>query len=66
MKIVSPDITHKSDIGGVKVGVAAADVYDAYEDIVARARNYQPTRRSPASRYRNCSTSTRRPRPSSA
>ncbi|WP_049888373.1 acetate--CoA ligase family protein [Natrinema sp. J7-2] len=42
MKIVSPDITHKSDIGGVKVGVAAADVYDAYEDIVARARNYQP------------------------
>ncbi len=42
MKIVSPDISHKSDIGGVKVGVADADVYDAYEDLVARARNYQP------------------------
>ena len=42
MKIVSPDITHKSDIGGVKVGVETADVYDAYEDLVARARNYQP------------------------
>ncbi|MFC7045658.1 acetate--CoA ligase alpha subunit [Halobacteriaceae archaeon GCM10025711] len=42
MKIVSPDILHKSDIGGVKVGVAEADVYDAYEDLITRARNYQP------------------------
>ncbi|WP_129116924.1 acetate--CoA ligase family protein [Halegenticoccus tardaugens] len=42
MKIVSPDILHKSDIGGVKVGVADEDVYDAYEDLVTRARNYQP------------------------
>ncbi|KYH27921.1 succinyl-CoA ligase [ADP-forming] subunit alpha [Halalkalicoccus paucihalophilus] len=42
MKIVSPDIMHKSDIGGVKVGVAREDVYDAYEDLVTRARNYQP------------------------
>ncbi|WP_433630658.1 acetate--CoA ligase family protein [Halomicrococcus sp. NG-SE-24] len=42
MKIVSPDILHKSDIGGVKVGVGNEDVYDAYEDLVTRARNYQP------------------------
>src|SRR6056297_2609214 len=42
MKIVSPDILHKSDIGGVKVGVTNEDVYDAYEDLVTRARNYQP------------------------
>jgi len=42
MKIVSPDILHKSDIGGVKVGVAHEEVYDAFEDLVARARNYQP------------------------
>jgi acetyltransferase len=42
MKIVSPDILHKSDIGGVKVGVEIEDVYDAYEDLVSRARNYQP------------------------
>jgi len=42
MKIVSPDILHKSDIGGVKVGVADEDVEDAYEDLVSRARNYQP------------------------
>jgi acetyltransferase len=42
MKIVSPDILHKSDIGGVKVGVSHENVYDAYEDLVSRARNYQP------------------------
>ncbi len=42
MKIVSPDILHKSDIGGVRVGVAPADVADAYEDLVSRAYNYQP------------------------
>jgi len=42
MKIVSPDILHKSDIGGVKVGVETEDVADAFEDLVTRARNYQP------------------------
>jgi acetyltransferase len=42
MKIVSPDILHKSDIGGVKVGVPNEAVADAYEDLVSRARNYQP------------------------
>ena len=42
MKIVSPDILHKSDIGGVKVGVSDAEVEDAFEDLITRARNYQP------------------------
>jgi len=42
MKIVSPDILHKSDIGGVAVGVTDADVEDTYEDLITRARNYQP------------------------
>jgi acetyl coenzyme A synthetase (ADP forming)-like protein len=41
MKIVSPDILHKSDIGGVEVGVPLDDVEDTYEDLVTRARNYQ-------------------------
>jgi acetyltransferase len=41
MKIVSPDILHKSDIGGVEVGVAPEDVWDTYEDLVVRAQNYQ-------------------------
>jgi acetyltransferase len=42
MKIVSPDILHKSDIGGVEVGVAPDAVRDTFEDLVARARRYQP------------------------
>ncbi|ELZ23746.1 acetyl CoA synthetase [Halosimplex carlsbadense 2-9-1] len=42
MKIVSPDILHKSDIGGVAVGVPPGEVGDTYEDLVTRARNYQP------------------------
>jgi len=42
MKIVSPEIAHKSDIGGVEIGVPQDRVRDAYEDIVVRARNYKP------------------------
>jgi acetyl coenzyme A synthetase (ADP forming)-like protein len=42
MKIVSPDILHKSDIGGVEVGVSREDVADTYETLLTRARNYQP------------------------
>ncbi|RQG90245.1 CoA-binding protein [Natrarchaeobius halalkaliphilus] len=42
VKVVSPDISHKSDIGGVKVGVTDEQVCDAYEDVVSRARTYQP------------------------
>ncbi|QLC34542.1 acetate--CoA ligase family protein [Halarchaeum sp. CBA1220] len=45
MKVVSPDITHKSDIGGVEVGVPRAEVRDTYETLVTRARNYQPDAR---------------------
>ncbi|PSP85499.1 acetyl-CoA synthetase [Halobacteriales archaeon QS_6_64_34] len=41
MKIASPDILHKSDIGGVEVGVSPENVRDTFEDIVVRARNYQ-------------------------
>jgi acetyltransferase len=42
MKVVSPDILHKSDIGGVEVGVAQTAVRETYENLVTRARNYQP------------------------
>jgi len=41
MKIVSPDILHKSDIGGVEVGVPQDSVRDTFEDLVVRARRYQ-------------------------
>ncbi|MBK9711841.1 MAG: acetate--CoA ligase [Kouleothrix sp.] len=43
MKISSPDILHKSDIGGVKVGVAdASAARDTFELIEYRARKYNP------------------------
>ena len=42
MKIVSPDILHKSDIGGVRVGVPDDEVAATYDDLVQRARTYQP------------------------
>ncbi len=46
MKISSPDILHKSDIGGVKVGVAdAAQARDTFELIEYRARKYSPDAR---------------------
>jgi acetyltransferase len=38
MKIVSPQITHKSDVGGVRVGLAnRGDVSRAYDEIMAAA-----------------------------
>jgi acetyl coenzyme A synthetase (ADP forming)-like protein len=42
MKIVSPDILHKTEAGGVMVGVqTAADVENNYETILANARKYK-------------------------
>ncbi len=42
-KIASPDILHKSDIGGVKVGIASdADARDAFDLVTYRARRYMP------------------------
>jgi acetyltransferase len=42
MKIVSPDILHKSDIGGVEVGVSIEDVRDTYHLFLDRAADYDP------------------------
>lgn len=42
MKIVSPDILHKSDAGGVKVNVKnATQVIEAYHAILENAHNYK-------------------------
>lgn len=44
LKIVSPDIVHKSDVGGVKLGLADADaVGAAYDEIVAAAKQAVPS-----------------------
>jgi acyl-CoA synthetase (NDP forming) len=46
LKIVSPDITHKSDVGGVKVDLGDADaVRAAYGEIVAAAKAARPDAR---------------------
>ncbi len=43
MKIVSPEIVHKTDVGGVRVGVEGeAAVRSAFEEIVASARRAVP------------------------
>lgn len=43
LKIVSPDISHKSDTGGVRVGVLPAEVGTVFEEMLAAIRSKQPT-----------------------
>ena len=46
LKVVSTDIVHKSDIGGVKVGLTSvAGVVRAYKEIMAAARSSYPKAR---------------------
>jgi acyl-CoA synthetase (NDP forming) len=46
LKIVSPDILHKTEAGGVLVGLRSAEeVVAGYEQILARARAYDATAR---------------------
>jgi acyl-CoA synthetase (NDP forming) len=46
LKVASPDITHKSDAGGVKVGLKnKAEVREAYREIMTSARQRYPEAR---------------------
>ncbi len=46
LKVASPDIVHKSDIGGVKVGLAnATAVSRAYKEIMAAVKKKEPKAR---------------------
>ncbi|GED31517.1 acetate--CoA ligase family protein [Brevibacillus centrosporus] len=57
MKIQSEDIAHKSDIGGVKLGLAsAAEVADAYQEILENVQ-----KRAPGSRIEGMLVSPMRP-----
>jgi acetyl coenzyme A synthetase (ADP forming)-like protein len=43
MKIVAPQIIHKSDMGGVRTGIAGADqVREVFDDIISRVRQGVP------------------------
>src|SRR6185437_9269008 len=43
LKIVSPDILHKTEAGGVVVGIKSGDeAAKAYDRIIANAKNYKP------------------------
>jgi acetyltransferase len=43
MKIASPDILHKTDIGGVRLNVGSAgDVQDSFDLLIFRAQRYMP------------------------
>lgn len=46
LKLVSPDVPHKSDIGGVRLGLGSADeVHQAGVEILASAAQHAPTAR---------------------
>lgn len=46
LKIASADVVHKSDIGGVKLGLgSAAEVGAAYDEILANVKGAQPSAR---------------------
>ncbi|MFN2127069.1 MAG: acetate--CoA ligase alpha subunit [Anaerolineales bacterium] len=46
LKIASPDILHKTDVGGVRVGLGNdQEIYDAFELMVYRAQRYVPEAR---------------------
>ncbi len=46
LKIVSPDISHKTDVGGVKVGINSDEgVRVAYEEIIDNVKKKQPDAR---------------------
>ncbi len=43
IKVASPDISHKSDVGGVRLGLASgSEVAEATEDMLARVRAARP------------------------
>lgn len=46
LKIASPDIIHKSDVGGVKLGLTSGDeVGNAYDEIIGSVREKEPNAR---------------------
>jgi len=45
MKVVSPEVIHKSDIGAVKLDVSKEDVRKSFYEIISRVESYMPEAR---------------------
>jgi len=45
MKLVSPDVVHKSDVGAVEVGVRSEAAADTYDTLLRRAAEHDPDAR---------------------
>ena len=45
MKVVSPDVVHKSDVGGVALDVTADAAAETYDDVLAATRDHDPDAR---------------------
>jgi acyl-CoA synthetase (NDP forming) len=46
LKIVSPDVTHKSDVGGVRLGLdSPPEVETAFDEVMAAVREHHPDAR---------------------
>lgn len=45
MKIISPDITHKSDAGGVLLSITPEEAGDKYDELMARVKEHAPEAR---------------------
>lgn len=42
LKVLSPDITHKTEVGGVRLNVAASDVAAALDELLTTVRSHRP------------------------
>lgn len=45
LKILSPDIAHKTEVGGVRLNVAAADAGTAYDELLKTVKSHRPEAR---------------------
>ncbi len=45
MKIVSPDVIHKSDVGAIKLDVQKGEVRSSFYEIISNVENYMPEAR---------------------
>ncbi len=45
LKVISPDVIHKTDVGGIKLNVNENEIEDAFSEILSNVKNYVPEAR---------------------